>query len=207
MRKLTHRLLTGFPAFAVAILALLAAANPPGARLRLSGFIELMSDQRFLWLCIGIVAAYFLSWWLTSIEPRSRRSQIQAGLKPHYEAINRWGLAIKHTANEDELTKFTPDLEAVLTEAGNWILDNMGRAAFEKFKIPRVGSLIWTWPGQSPVAAQKRSNIICLNEARLEVLSEFLRYDAWDGEAPSLRQRALKRIEKWKTRKSASLLS
>jgi hypothetical protein len=185
MRKIYHRLLSAFPMLALAVLALMAAADPDAAKIRLYGFMELTSDARFFWLCIALVVGYFVIWWLTSLEAKSRRQRIQDGLRPHFQEMANAGHALKLAATDDEFHQRLSELDPVLQSSAQWVMDNMGEAAFTKFNRAQSDSLRWTWPGEhAPGLMARRSEAINFQNARIEVLDTFLRSDGWDG--PSL---------------------
>lgn len=187
---------------ALAILALMAAADPEGAKVRLYGFIELMSDVRFFWLCIGLVTGYTLIWWITSLAPKSRRQCIQDGLRPHFQAMTNAGYALKLAATDDEFRQRLAELDPALQSSAQWVMDNMGEAAFTKFNRAQSASLHWTWPGEHAQGlVEQRSNAINFQNARIEVLDTFLRYDGWDGPSLGWAGRIRRSWKIWKTQR------
>lgn len=157
-------------------------------------------------LVVGLLGALvtiaYATLWL--IQPKSRRQRIQAGLRPHLEILTRMAHQFKAAQTYEEVKALIPDMDSALSAAGNWIRENMAPAAFEKFKTPPTGTTAWSFPGEGSIAAEHRSNIVVLNEARLDVLDTFLRYDGWDGEDPSWGQRIKRKVAKWKKPTSAS---
>jgi hypothetical protein len=195
MRKVAHRILSSFPMLAVAILALMAAANPKGAEIRLNGFIELMRDQRFLWLCMLILAAYFLLWWVTSIEPTPRRNIVQRGLRRQHLDLTQVQNQLSAAADDAEFEVSMERLQEALNRTADWINFNMDAAAIEMFKAPSRNASSFAWPSNPGSAlAGKRSDVLGLNAARLKVLETFLKHDGWDGPKPKMRER----IKRWK---------
>jgi hypothetical protein len=195
MRRIAHRLLTGFPALAVAILALLAAANPEGARRHLEGFVEMVSHGRFFWLCVVIIVGYFAVWWLTSIEPKSRRQRIQSGLRRFHHTLNSQLSRVRDCNAYEEVVVVREEMGRTLNEIGQWLQENMSQAAFEKFKSPHFNAVSWSWPGEhAHFEREGRTNLLSLNYARLKVLDEFLSSDGWDGDEPGFGQRLARRV-------------
>lgn len=159
-------------------------------------------------ISVGLISmfatiAYAVLW---LVQPKSRRQRIQMALQPRYEKLSQFQDRLRSAQEHEEVVALTPDFQAALTETADWISDNMSSAAFEKFKSPKVDSLFLSWPSD-PGNAQHRSNMVMLNQARLEVLDTFLRYDGWDGEEPRLRDRIKTRIAKWKSRRTVSTAS
>lgn len=140
------------------------------------------------------VVAYFIAWWLTSLEPPSRRHKVQRGLQPHYEALSRLQQRLQDADSPEEVEELMPDLQSALTAAGSWIKDHMTQAALEKFKAPSFSASCWPWPGKAQGAARSRSNALSLNRARLDVLDTLLKYDGWDGPTPPLHKRIAKML-------------
>lgn len=168
---------------AVALLALLAAADPTKAKVYLYKFIGVMTDERFFWLCVALVGGYFLLWWITSIEPKSRRKKIQDGLRPLFRELSEYEARLKNAGNDEELKEVVEELNVFLQKICQWIIDNMGGAAFTKFNHAQSLANSWTWPNNpNSELAGKRSNTICFVRARLDVLDLFLQSDGWDGQ-------------------------
>ena len=205
MRRVVHRLLSAAPAVSAAYLAVWATAFPKKAVANYNNVsLLLMTDARFFWLCVGLITAYALLWWITSFEPPTRRILIQSGLRSHYEALSRVVHQIKEARAYEDFQALLPVLEGVLGGAAGWLQESMAPAAFEKFRAPPTATVSWSWPTEpQPGAAEERSNVIVLNEARVEALDTFLRYDGWDGEVPSAMQRFRERITTWKSKKTA----
>ena len=202
MRRIIHRLLTSFPPFGIALAGLLAASNPAGAKVRVDGFIELMSDGRFFWLCLAVLLGYFILWWITSLEPVSHRKRLQNGLRRHFEELSKAIDEVRTAKTDADFESKRDCLQITLQSAADWIEQNMGTPAFEKFKSPDWSSSSWSWPGEhDPETVKIRNEVITLSRARRDVIDTFLRYDGWDGAEPSFGATVLKRISQWKTRK------
>lgn len=174
MRRILHRILTSLPAFVIGLLALLAASNPAGAQVRLTSFVELMSDQRFFWLCVALLVGYFVLWWTTSLEPKPRAVRLrEKGLLPIFDQMQ--GFCNKFRANglsPDEAEQLVCSAETAHTEIQNWLRANMGEAAVAAYQS---GSPTMGFSGSSDAVIYARR--IDLHVKNLKALCE--RPDDW----------------------------
>ena len=206
MRKIVHRLLTGFPMLGIALLALLAAADPAQAKVQLDKFVVVMTDDRFFWLCIAIVVGYFLLWWVTSIEPKTRRKKIQDGIRPLFRQMTDLDIRIKKAESDAEFLAVAVELDRIVPPICQWIMDNMGDAAFAKFNFAQQGaSMDWTWPSNPGSAlAGKRNNVLNFVRARIEVLDIFLQSDGWDGPPTGRWALTKRKFQEWKEKRQSA---
>src|SRR6185369_1808131 len=185
MRRIVHRILSGAPVTVAAYLAIWATAFPAMAAQKYLAFRGLlMSDARFFWLCLALITAYVFIWWMTSIEPKSRRKKIQEGLRPHYVKMSNAFDQLFLIETDGEWMGADEALKPVLQPCAQWISDNMGEAALTKFLRPQYETLVWTWDNghdHDPEIKRARDGVINLQQARVEVLDTFLQNDGWDG--------------------------
>jgi len=203
MRRIVHRLLTGFPMLVVAILALLAAADPTQAKVYLYRIIDLMSDERFFWLCIVVVVSYFVLWWVTSLEPRSRRQKLQERLRTYHHQLTDAEARIKTASSDADFLAASDKTTELLPPICQWIIDNMGNAAFTKFNNASVEwAGDWSWPSNKGSAlAKQRSNTINFVHARIQILDIFLQSDGWDGVPTSKWALAKRKFKQWRLKR------
>jgi hypothetical protein len=194
MRKVLHRILSAAPITAAAYLTIWATAFPVRAAERYTSFRHLlMSDARFFWLCVAVITGYAVLWWLSSLEPKSRRQKLQKGLRPYFKQMSAFSAELKNAETDAEFLAKTEEINAALGPCCQWIMDNMGDVAFEKFNNAPIDSLIWTWPSNpNSEIRDKHNNGINFMNSRVETLELFLRSDAWDG-VPTGRWALIKR--------------
>jgi hypothetical protein len=185
--------------FCIALGGIWASAYPDRAKQIFRFWSEAMSDARFYWLCIALVFAYAIMWWITSLEPKSRRQKIQAGLNPHYQKMAQIFSDLRTAPTDEEFNQCEARLDGILTDCLQWIADNMSPAALEDIGHPTISGGHWTWSGtHDSELIKKRNSILSWQGARMAVLDKFLMNDAWDGDAPTIIQRLKRKYRKWK---------
>jgi hypothetical protein len=196
MRKVVHRVLSAFPMFAPAVLGVLAAADPVGAKRTFDWWTAHMSDSRFFWLSMLGIGLYFLLWWVTSLESKPRRQKIREGLQPHFETTSEHFRLLKSAETDGDFLAIENPIEEDQSEICDWIRDNVGPAAFAKFITLEPSAGIWIWPGEhDPQVKRKRDNMLSGVQGRLANLQVLMQSEGWDGPAPTMRQRISKRLK------------
>lgn len=181
MRKSFHRLLSAAPPASFAIIGVLASADPAGAKARIIGFTELMSDARFMWLCIGLILAYTALWWWTSSEPVSRRDAIKkAGLRPIFVEHSAFMREFSEIKKDDELQPFLDRYNESQTKVHDWIQDYMGMAAAHKYFGGQPQLVFMDWPGDPKIKLLREQAISTMN-LRNSNLNDLMNHDSWDG--------------------------
>ena len=56
---------------------------------------------------------------------------------------------LRGAETDEDFKTSTQDLDGILGVGLQWIMDEMGEAAFTKINHPQVQHYVWTWPGNA----------------------------------------------------------
>lgn len=181
MRNVVHKLLSALPTFALAVLALVASADPPAAKQTLDNLTALLLFPLAFWGIFVIILLYVALWWFTGVEKPTHRAKIKPELLKFYTSFIV-GQNEMITATTDEKFDLAREkLKASLDLAAPWIFNNLGPAAHARLKSPTSQSLDYVWEGEHlSEIRQIRNNCLSLNAARIKILDEMVQSNAWD---------------------------
>ncbi|MEQ1519280.1 MAG: hypothetical protein ABL931_22620 [Usitatibacteraceae bacterium] len=195
MRRIAHRILSAAPIVAPAFAGVWATAEPAKAKDLFEKATLMMSDERFFWLCLALISGYALLWWLTSLEPTSRREKLKKGLRPLYAETATILSKLKRIENDDQLRIALKETDTHQQGVVDWLEANMGQAAVRKFLTINRTSHSYIWAGNhDPILANRRDQYLDALHGRVENLDCLLESDSWDGPQPSIWQRLMKVI-------------
>lgn len=105
------------------------------------------------------------------------KAHLQGFYTRGYEAHNKMRLA----ETDDQLPQTMIELALWLKDTDQWICDNMGTAAFTRFRRPNAIPYDLNWPGEhSPELAKQRNQLLKGSKSLLDNLSELIATDTWD---------------------------
>jgi hypothetical protein len=202
LRTVAHRLLSSTPPFSATVYAIWAGANQEKARTQLDLFAANMTNSWFAAATFSAAFLWWVLWWVTSIEPTTRRHRLQAKLRIIRTDLSAWRRRVAVAPTDDA---FTSEIETFdqLGPHFEWVAENMGTVACDRLNHPpEVSNGHWSWPANpSATLARDRSMTLCMADARIKVVDQFLQSDAWDG-PPITRWKLFRK--KWNNRKKSS---
>ena len=183
VRQIIGRLLSGAPFFVLAIAGVWATAFPDDAQKSFWALNVLLSDA---WTRAAVVAAvviYFVGWWWSSLPAEHPRKSTQRALVDFHAKLDASQRNLRSAASETEFSEQKILLEAVLSELHDWVVPNMSQAAWDRLVSPYRTAGGWTYSGLGPSDPNfynLRDNVLSLNQARIGILDEMIKHDAWD---------------------------
>lgn len=203
MRKIAHRLLTGAPALTLAFLSLWGTAYPERAKRLFANFTS-MIEATGLWPWCALIVVYFSLWWWTSLETKSPHDKLKARLRIfHTRVASHRGTMIdaeNDTDFEQAQRLYMADVQAI----ADWVSDNLGLMARQKFAQPRLAAGGYFWPSNAgSTLAEARSTALIYADARLTAIQDFIRDETF-YEGGITRRERLRRW--WKQRRSRSTM-
>lgn len=200
MRRIIHRILSAAPIVAPAFVGVWATAEPARAKALFDKATLMMSDERFFWLCLALISGYALLWWLTSLEPTSRREKLIKGLQPLYAETASILRGLKRIESDDMLRVALDEIDAHQQGVVNWLEANIGQAAVQKFLTVNRTSHSYIWTGNHDHAlANRRDLYLDALHGRVENLDCLLVSDSWDGPQLPIWQRLTKVLRRGKS--------
>jgi hypothetical protein len=195
MRRFANRSLSIAPPTAIGIMTLYSAAHPDKFTAWWDWFaLQLQDVTTFRFLVAGVVI-YAALWWLTSMEPTSRREKLKRGMRPFYAETAAILSALKRYEHDEELRAALLETDTHQQGVVDWLELNMGQAAVRKFLTVNRPSHCYVWIGQHDQAlVNRRDQYLDALHGRVENLEQLLESDSWDGPQPTLCQRFTKVI-------------
>jgi hypothetical protein len=137
-----------------------------------------------VFLALGFVAASFQTWRqehktrleLIATRPNTRNADVVEHLQKFYSEtseFHRRGVTLLK-APDDDFNKFVDDTNTWATSTGKWVLNNMGRPAFDRINQPSDSNLSYLG------VSQERSNFVMSIAALQENMGRLVENSAWD---------------------------
>lgn len=172
-------------------------ANPTKFSPAWDGFALQMQERPTFWAAIGIVILYAVLWWLTSLEPTSRREKLKNGLRPFYAETATILSKLRHLEGDEEFRAALVETDTHQQGVVDWLEVNMGQAAVRKFLTVNRPSHSYVWDGiHDQTLANRRDQYLDALHGRIENLDCLLESDSWDGPQLSFWQRSMKAIRR-----------
>ena len=197
MRRIAKTVLLSGPGFVSAASGPLMGAwtlVDPQAPHRLAAYVGTLDLPRTAWLLTGLGIAYLAAlWW--AMGAKSRREEIQAGLRSHRSTLAEYHKTIRTAATDDEFRQACQGEEQILQPIFQWIADEMGMDAVRKIEHQQMTAGAWTWPGgpHDVATTRDRSQVLIWLDSKMSAIDEMLVSDAWDGDGLSPWQR----LKRW----------
>lgn len=199
MRKTINRLLSGAPTFIAALACIWATAYPQTAAALFTSWSVALKNPSTFWLSTMSVLAYGMIWWLSSVAPTPRRTKLQNGLRPHFEALDQVRFDMQHAETDFQFNEIKAKSDDVIHKVAQYIIDNMGYLAFTKFNRAPDPLIVFGWHViHDPVIKQDRDACLRFITGRISVVEQFLQSDAWDGRATTRWQYIRRTVIQWR---------
>jgi hypothetical protein len=182
-KQIVHRLLSSAPFFVLALAAIFAEPSGQGNRDIFWAVNAFFQNPLNALLGFIAVLSYFALWWWSSLTNQDSRKLTQRGLVDFSAQLDAAQRSLRSAASEAEFADQLEALEVALKQLHDWMTTNMSEAAWQRMISPNRQAASWSYSGQGasdPNFHNHRDNVLSLNQARIGILDEMIKCDAWD---------------------------
>ena len=183
VKQVAHRLLSSAPFFVLALAAVFAVPSGQGNRDIFWAANEFFQKPLNAIAGVAVIFAYFALWWWTSLPVAEPRKLTQKSLVEFNAQLDAAQRSLRSADSEAKFAAQVTALEATLTQLRDWMISNMSEAAWQRMVSPYRFAGDWSYAGEGPIDPNfynNRGGILSLNQARIGVLDEMIKCDAWD---------------------------
>lgn len=203
MRRFFYKALRAWPVKIGAAIAgavgLWGTLDANSARKTIIGKIANLDFERTGWLILGLIGVWLLALWLTRNWGQSDRDYYKGELQHPYTEHQNIYAAFRNLNDDSQLPALVVHAEQRMEQTANFILAELGPAAFAKYASGHPEVVAIAWPGaHSEEAHNTRRCWMILLTLRLSNLEQLLNSGAWDDPRPVHGRLAAKRRAKQK---------
>lgn len=150
-------------------------------------------------IVVVAILAYSLTLWFTRSWNVTDREFYRQQLKVFYAKLAGLHGAAATAATDGEIIAMESPIMANFESCFDWIDQNMGTAAAEKFCMQGVSAMVYQWPGHSSDVTMLRSDLLNTLKTKLGAIEDLMAKDDWDHPESLSKRRS---AQQWKARRT-----